>query len=98
MTYDKGQVHNWIKQIEAALDFEKQCTPEEDAIYDQIQTHYKAAAEKIGNEGLSEEAAYEVEVAYNLLDQLSYELQIMNSPRSDQTWDEWVEEQLEKEE
>ena len=98
MTYDKVEVQNWIKQVETALDFEKEVTPEEDAIYDQIQIHYDAAAEKIGDEGLSEEAAYEVEVAYKLLDQLSYEFQVMNTPRGDQDWNEWVEEQLEEEE
>ena len=71
--YDARQVQKWINEIEEVLDTPvDQYTAEGEEIIGSIRTHYIEAQERIIDEGLSEEASYEVEVAYNRLDDLKY--------------------------
>lgn len=92
--YDKDEVQIWINQIEDALDSDRDRTLEEQEAYDAVERHYDKAVEMVGEQGLSEEACYEVEVAYNLMDHLGYELQVRNEPRGDEDWREYYRENL----
>lgn len=71
--YDSRQVQKWINEIEEALDTPlDEYTVEGEEIIGSIRNHYIEAQERIMDEGLSEEASYEIEVAYNRLDDLKY--------------------------
>ena len=105
--YDKQEVLTWIDQIETALNNNQSMeqlyqepefqdlTIEEEEIYESILRHYNYARREINEKGLSEEACYEVEVARELLDQLGYEAQLKNSPRTGESWEEFAEDHLE---
>lgn len=93
--YDKEEVQIWINQIENALDSDRDRSLEEQEAYEAVERHYDTAAEMIEEGGLSEEACYEVEVAYNLVDQLGYELQVRNEPRGDEDWEDYYGENIE---
>lgn len=67
--YDAREVQTWINKIEEVLD--EPCNDlnlEQEEVISNIRTHYVTAQEKIMSEGLSEEASYELEVAYELLE------------------------------
>ena len=67
--YDAREVQTWLNEIEEVLD--EPCNDlnlEQEEVINNIRTHYVAAQEKIMSEGLSEEASYELEVAYELLE------------------------------
>jgi len=68
--YDAAQVQEWITEIEEALTDENRGTmnDEQTEVLASIRVHYTAAQQKIMDEGLSEEASYEIEVAHNLLE------------------------------
>jgi len=67
--YDAREVQQWINEIEEVLDTScDDLNIEQEEVISNIRTHYVAAQEKIMSEGLSEEASYELEVAYDLLE------------------------------
>ena len=96
--YDKDNVEQWIKHVEKAIEnryeLDREKTVEEKQIYNEIERHYSHAQDLITSEGMSDNAAYELETAYKLLEQLGWELQVQNEPRGDTDWDEYYRDQL----
>lgn len=82
MHYDKTQVQNWLEEVEKILDKDiNEWSHEEQSIYNEINTRYENAEEIINDVGMCEEACYEIEQAYEMLDWLGYELQLITEER-----------------
>lgn len=79
--YDAREVQTWINEIEEILETPvNELNKESEEVASRIRTHYIAAQQKIMDEGLSEEASYEIEVAHNLLSRFKYAENLNNEP------------------
>jgi len=70
--YDETEVQRWAEEIETVLEAglkEAENTAAEESL-EQVRRHYNQGVDLWEGQGLSEEACYEFEVAYNLLDRV----------------------------
>jgi len=74
--YDETEVKRWADEIETVLDAELECGAAAQQSLDDVRRHYEAGVEKWEDHGLSEEACYEFEVAYNLLDRFRQDVHL----------------------
>lgn len=68
--YDETEVEQWMNDIENVIDAELDVgdkTAAEESLR-QVERHYEKGVELVDEQGLSEEACYEFEVAYSLLE------------------------------
>jgi len=89
--YRYSDIQDWVVEIETILNGHLDLAHEEGEVYDKVERHYDAANTEIRENGLTDEACYELESAYKAVDELAYEVHLETGPRGDQSWDEWSE-------
>jgi len=79
--YSRVEVEEWIDEIEEVLEDVSGDVindPHLKELYDEISLHYDTAAETIEDEGLTDEACYDLEVAHKLLDSYEFNTYLKN--------------------